>query len=236
MERDYRKKADELAGEHRTKLAELEARKNEAEADLAARRKDIDEKVASFNTKESKYVRRALLGELKVLLKESETLELSDGTKKKRRIVHRFVWLMLAASGALAAAAAYRAFKTASPGWQLLVPWASASITFFGTLVYYLKWNDRWFREHAETELASKRYKTDVVRASWVAELASEWAAEGRQGLPKELIDAYARNLFSATGKVRESEPAASLWLGSGDAIPGRSRLRARRTRRRSGR
>jgi hypothetical protein len=205
LELDFRQKADVLDSEHKAKLASVDERKAQADAEVASKEQALEQRVAQFNTKEAKFVRRDLLTQLTNLLKESEALELSKGTQKKRGLVHVFVWIMLLASGGLAAAMAYKVLN-GSPDWHFLGPMAGGTLTFFATLVYYLKWNDRWFREHAEVELASKRYKSDIVRASWVAELVSEWAAEDNKELPKELVEAFTRNLFNSVGPVRESE------------------------------
>jgi hypothetical protein len=74
------------------------------------------------------------------------------------------------------------------------------------TFVYYLKWNDRWFREHADAELAATRYKADIYRASWLAELVLEAQTEADAELPPELIAAFGRNLFVDPGPTKESE------------------------------
>lgn len=206
VELDYRRKADDLEAEHKAKLAVVDERRRQIEDDVTAREQAFQAKIEAFNTNEAKFVRRELLDRLEKLLEKSENLELSEGTGAKRGVVHNFVYLMLLASGTLAALMTYRVFLSETPDWHLLTPLAGASITFFGTLIYYLKWNDRWFREHAEGELASKRYKSDIIRASWVAELVSEYADESKKELPKELLEAFTRNLFQSVGPVRESE------------------------------
>jgi len=73
--------------------------------------------------------------------------------------------------------------------------------------IYYLKWNDRWFREHADAEFAAKRYKADILRASWIAELAGEWK-KTKEGEPLSplLVDAFTRNLFTDVSVSGPSE------------------------------
>jgi hypothetical protein len=83
---------------------------------------------------------------------------------------------------------------------------ATGTVTLFATLIYYLKWNDRWFREHAEGEFASKRYKSDMLRASWLAELVSERAQAKQPDLPPELLEAFTQNLFRGSTPLAEAE------------------------------
>ena len=61
---------------------------------------------------------------------------------------------------------------------------------------FFIKWNDRWFRQHADAEFMLKQYELDVRRASWVVEMALEWAEEQETELPPGLLDHLARNLF----------------------------------------
>jgi hypothetical protein len=125
-----------------------------------------------------------------------ESMSLSDSTGKKRWWVHGAVWLTLVAAGTLAGMMAAKLYKSDQLDWHVLLPMSAGVIAFVGTMVYYLKWNDRWFREHADGELAAKRYKADILRASWIAELVAEWAKEGKGDLPAGLMDAYTKNLF----------------------------------------
>jgi hypothetical protein len=112
----------------------------------------------------------------------------------------------MAFSATIAAVVLYHVVTAQTIEWRLLPFLPAASVTLVTTFVYYLKWNDRWFREHAENEFAAKQYQADILRASWVAELVSEWQAEANSDLPAELVTAFTRNLFRETGGARESE------------------------------
>jgi molecular chaperone GrpE (heat shock protein) len=175
MQEQARIQQEAASAEYKAKLDELEGKRKSTEADLDSKRQALERDKAAHETRESKYVRRDMEKKLAEVLKESERLELSAGTQKKRNVIHAFVAVMLLASGGLGVEMLRKVLAMSSADLHYLIPLGAATtLTFFSTLVYYLKWNDRWFREHAETELASKRYKADIVRAAWIAELTSE--------------------------------------------------------------
>lgn len=201
--RSYQARVDKLDAEFRDRHQALEADKAKQEATLAERVRGIDAKEKDFDTREARYVRRALLVEMKSVLKEFESMSLSQPTGEKRGIIHKIVAVLLFVCAAVAGVLLWRICLSESPDVRLLAPFTGAFLAFILTGVYYLKWNDRWFREHADAELAAKRYKADIVRASWVAELSQEWLKEGRGELPAELVSAYTRSLFMDIGPSR---------------------------------
>jgi hypothetical protein len=206
LEASYRSKADDLEAEHRQKLEGLEQKRLRDLEEMAIREKALQDKSAEFNTREAKYVSRTLVDDLKRLLDDQEIKELTTRTKDKRDIVHRIIAVLVAASGTMAGFMIHRIFSLESPPWELFVSLAASTATCITTLVYYLKWNDRWFREHADAEMSARRYKADLIRASWVAELASDWSERLQKEAPASLIDACVRNLFIGTAASAESQ------------------------------
>ena len=202
----FKRQQDELEATYRDRHAELEKQRLSTEDAFAKRERDFQERVAEIDSRESKYVRRALLKEIKDVIAQAEAATLSKPTGKKRLWLHILCLATLAASGTLVGSFAYKILSSQSLDWHLLAPLAGSVLTFVATMVYYLKWNDRWFREHADAEFAAKRFKVDILRASWIAELVQEWAKEGKGDLPPELIAAYSRNLFTESKGSRLSE------------------------------
>ena len=206
MDEAHRLRTDALDKEFRERQAGLDRQKQTAEEDVAKERKALQDRVAQFETREAKYMRRELLKEIRAVLAEAEKTTLSEPTGKKRKPVHFAVWGLLAASAALGIVMGCRAFTAPEADWHFLAPMSAGFATFVLTMIYYLKWNDRWFREHADAEFGAKRYKADILRASWVAELAQEWVKEGKGDLSPDLIASYTRNLFRDVGPSRVSE------------------------------
>lgn len=203
LDKSHRERLDALEKEYRERQAASDAQSKERDDALAARERDFKEQVSAFDTHQARYTRRKLLAKIEEVLKESETLKLSTETNQKRSIIHRVTGLLMAFSLFVAIAALAMLYNTHD--LRLLFPLGAASLTFVSTVIYYLRWNDRWFREHADAEFAAKRYKADIVRASWVAELVAEMG-ESKVELPEQLVDAFTRSLFNDTGPSRVTE------------------------------
>jgi hypothetical protein len=206
MDSAHQGRTNDLEKEYRDRQASLDSKKQSDEDAIAKKEKDFQERVSQFETRESKYMRRELLKQIKDTLAEAERMAPSGPTGKKRIWVHLFAWALLIASGTLAGMMASKVYDSPSADWHHLAPLSAGFLTFVCTMVYYLKWNDRWFREHADAEFAAKRYKADILRASWVAELVQEWAKEGKGDLPPDLVAAYTKNLFRDVVASRVSE------------------------------
>ena len=109
----------------------------------------------------------------------------------------------------------WKILRADQPPPSLFFPLAASSVTLVTTFVYYLKWNDRWFREHADAEFNAKRYKADILRASWIAELVGEWERENpNRELPAQLVEAFARNLFRDIGSSSVNEHPLDELMG----------------------
>lgn len=207
LEKDYRERQAKLEESAREREAAIEKRQREHEEAFAKRVRDQEVHEKKFKTHEAKYMRRELLERIDGVIGAMKTFAVSDETQKKRWIIHIFTGLLILSSGGIAASILVALLSSSPLELRLLFPLAAASATLVTTFVYYLKWNDRWFREHADNEFAAKQYQADILRASWVAELVSEWQTENGDGeLPPELISAFTRHLFRDVGGTRENE------------------------------
>ncbi|MCC6971831.1 MAG: hypothetical protein IT434_16585 [Phycisphaerales bacterium] len=196
LETAYHEKRDELELTDRRRTDAFEERKRQWEDELAKKQQAFQERVSEFETRESKHMRRALLKEIKDVLKESERVTLSESTDSKRWWVHGTVWGGALVTTGVAGLMAYKLFTEAAFDWHILLALSASFFAFIAMMVYYLRWNDLWFRQHADAEFAARRYKADILRASWIAELLNEWAKEGKGDLPADLLAAYTRGLF----------------------------------------
>ncbi|MBX3210169.1 MAG: hypothetical protein KF764_34375 [Labilithrix sp.] len=209
QEAEYRRRLTELEESfaERKRLAD-EEHKTEMIL-LAEDRRKHEVEVNKFVTIESKRMRRDLLKMIQGTLDKAKDFSLSTSTVEKRLMVHIVTGLLLTVVGCVAGIYVYRlafALKPTEALWHDYALVAAPFATLVTTFVYYLKWNDRWFREHADNEFAASRYRADILRASWVAELVSEWQAESEEELPPELLSAFTRNLFRDGPGSKESE------------------------------
>ena len=183
-------KAKQLEEEHRARIQKME--KKEAE---------IEERAKSLDDRESRHVRRELYKNQKKKFEEiANKFELTKGTKGLRLPIHIFTFLLF---GGLAALEVYLValMLDKSPsgsiewfvtiGRQLLVAGGLCA-----TAVFYLKFTNRWFEQHAQEEFRLKRLDIDVDRASWLVETAMEWRELRENDMPDALLERLSRNLF----------------------------------------
>lgn len=206
MEGAHRERLDTLEAEYRSKQELLEQTRIKNEATLDQTKKDFDAKVAYYDLHEPKAKRRELLERIDKVLKEAEQFKVSDATAEKRKSIEKACILTIAVAIILIVAMVLMLTLGRSTDWHYFVGLGSGVLLFATTMVYYLKWSDQWFREHADSEFAAKRYKADILRASWVAELVQEWALAKAGEIPKDVIEAYTRNLFRDIGSSRMTE------------------------------
>lgn len=223
LEAAFLKKEEALAA--RTERARLELAKQSAEREerLAAREAEHEKRVAEFETDEARRVRRKLLGDVEKVLKDLETSTTSPQTEARRRPIWLGILGLLLVFGALAATGAIQYFRTLDTHYAW--PFSAGMLGFSGMAIYGLRWTDSWHRQHAAQEMMARRYKADILRASWIAELASEWSDDGRQ-VPTGLVDVFARNLFlDVNGPSETQHPIEQLVAKAGKIELSKGRL-----------
>lgn len=200
--------------------ARLSAEHEEKQKALATREEALAKQLAEFETKESKYVARQeakkQLEQLKEWLKDSS---LTEKTVNKRRPVFIGYVVAILATGALTAWLSYenvQILKGAGtslpqvPWWQWIgltlktvVP-LGAFVTF---LIYFIRWEADWARQHSDEELRTRARVVDIGRSSWLIE-AVRVSQESKEPLPKELLEQLAKNLFAnATSDTSDLHP-----------------------------
>ncbi len=224
---EYRRKLDSQADEKDRKRDELlqeetdqlrKAHEDRLNA-LKEREKELDERQASLDDRQSRHARRQLRQELQNVLKvHSEKFSLTEDTSRKRGIVH----LLFAAL--IFATAAYIGL-TIVDTWGKTYDWTTAvrlGVGFAGLaaeFLLYIRWNDTWFRQHADEEFRLKRMSLDIDRASWVVETAMEWQHENKQPIPDQLLAQLTRELFtsddSATPIKHPAQELAAVLAGA---------------------
>ena len=197
---EYRKKESELKeaieNEYKRKEQKLENWENE----LDDRAKDLDERDTRLARRQD---REQILG---ILEKASKSFTLSTGTKHLRWPIHT-LFLTLLGLSILYIASIVRPFLDPTHEISLfsILRLALGTITLIGTTVFYIRWCDRWFRQHADEEFHLKRFALNVIRADWLAELAMEWSEQRGDEIPEQLINRLSNNLFE---EERRPSPA----------------------------
>lgn len=107
--------------------------------------------------------------------------------------------------------------------WQI----AKTSILSFAlisTILYAIKWQDKWARQHSDLEFELQQFNLDVNRANWVIESCLEWRKETESDVPEQLLNSITRNLFISNSNKEENviHPAdelASAIIGSSSKL-----------------
>jgi len=97
--------------------------------------------------------------------------------------------------------------KVQSPDLTWL--WIRLSLTalgLVGSILYYIRWQDRWASQHAAAEWQLRQFQLDISRANWVIESGLEWNKATGQVMNEALVERVTHGLF-----VKENEPAQVL-------------------------
>lgn len=198
LKKGYDDKETSLSDTFIKKEKKLEKQKEELEAHA----KDLDDRG-------SKHARRAIRQDLKKALADRATeFTLTEKTTKKRNPIHLLFILLLAGIAFFV----FEALRSTS-GVELTIRLFLGAAGFATTLIYYIRWNDAWFRQHADEEFRLKQLELDIDRASWVVEMAMEWSDDKGSTIPDELIDRLTAGLFQRTdsGNPKPKHPTEDL-------------------------
>ena len=205
----------ELEGKYQEQASELKAR----EGRLEQRRRDLDDRSARHARREQG---KALQDKIS---KSSSSFTLTPDTQRKRWPIHMLFVSLLIVSGYLIVQSlryGYDFTSTVDDGgasvwpsliWLLAAARLTLSVLGFGfTAVFYIRWNDLWFRQHADQEFKLKQLALDVDRAGYVTEMLLEWQDKKVGEMPTLLLDRLTAGLFAdPTTGARALHPAEDV-------------------------
>ncbi len=185
---------------------------NKRGEELTARAKELDDRA-------SRHVRRQIRKEfLEKLASREKQFNLSASTNSKRLAIHAQFWVFVVFS-LFIAYGGYQAVIADAKEPYAYIRLVLGVIGFAATTIYYIRWTDVWFRQHADEEFRLQRLALDFDRASWVVEMALEWQQEKGEAIPHELVDRLTANLFvsgaSSEATRHPAEDLAAALLGA---------------------
>lgn len=216
---EERRRTQEKALDERRRQLEAEFARKDAEAqhDRAKKEEELfdrlsafEKKAAEFETRDSRWVRRNLLAEIQKKIESSKETELSSKTRGKRTIVHVVCWLFMLTGAALAGFMLGTA-SSKTVEWYRVAGTSAGTLLFASTLVFYLRWTNSWFSQHSQIEFRNMKFSSDILRASWLAELVFEWETERKTEFPNELMRTLSRDLFTTASSQDAIHPADDL-------------------------
>ena len=224
---DYRTKLDAEMAEQKRELAAsfderhhaLEKKYQEQTAALQARERELDDRSARHARREQS---RALQ---KKISDRSDKFTLTQGTQRKRLPIHLILVGLLLVTGLLIIDSLFSP-KTATEGalfWFELGRLPFSVVGFALTAIFYIRWNDQWFRQHADQEFRLQQLALDVDRAGYATEMLLEWQEDKAGDMPGVLVDRLTTGLFTdqtKAGAVRHpSEDITTALLKAASSV-----------------
>ncbi len=182
-----KEKSASLDTEYQSKLADLEKR----DAELKARTAEAD-------AKDNMVARRKLLADITKLISDEPEYKISELTSQKRATVRNVVYgsIGLSSTWIIWWVLKLMLWPDRTYQWINYVPIPFGMALLVTSIIYLIKWNDQWAREHALAEMRNKKMKQDILRASWLAEMFFEGKDKERL-LPEMLISRFSEGLFT---------------------------------------
>ncbi|MFV8751939.1 hypothetical protein ACNOYE_15445 [Nannocystaceae bacterium ST9] len=209
-----------LSAEFEAKRAQLERDKQDLTTEIQTREQALEDRAKHIDDVDAKSARRKIRADLSQKFSDrAAKFELTTGTISLRTNVRVVAWI---AAIFFATIEIILIFVTDfGPVDTLLrsMVQSFAGIGFAATVVFLIRWENRWFQAHADEEFYLKRLELDFDRASWLVEMSLEYAKERGTDLPPELLTKLSRGLFDheqqqATA-LHPADQLASALLGS---------------------
>ena len=195
---EYRKKLETEFDHKRTKLEkDFDDRKEHLEKKISDEKEVLQEERKALDDRSARQARRDQFRDLKTVLQSRNTdFALTEGTVKKRFVLHALFAVLVGTLGVIVGLLVYKQIVLNEPDQYFGLRLPAAIIGFVLSLVYYIRWNDDWFGRHADEEFKLKRYDLDMDRAGWLVELVIEAYEAGEEPIPNELLRRLSNNMF----------------------------------------
>ncbi|WP_156925286.1 hypothetical protein [Nitratidesulfovibrio termitidis] len=245
LQKEFSEKETELTGVFKDKSIELDKERKKLFAELASRNRELDARAKEINSLDNTSARREIhKGILDEIKNRSENFNLTTSTQNKRIAIHALCISALIFLGAMLfynnaawgtvlskfseAAAIEGGYFKSPTAWSVIftsIKQLTMTAGAAAILIFYLRWMNAWFSQHADAEFKSKQFQLDMDRASWLVETALEWNRYQYGQIPDLLMEGLTRNMFSADVSKKETEiqhPAdmlASALLGTASRV-----------------
>lgn len=243
LEEEYRTRRTQMEGEYQASYDRLHKEVEERAKSLEEREKALQGRISEVDDRDARHVRRQIRKDQKQeLADKSKEFKLTPGTVALRQPVATvckvLLWFFGIGATVLAGINGYLALagsNVSTAVWIALgIKQIALTTGLVSTAVFYIRWNNRWFEQHATEEFRLKRLSLDLDRASWLVETAMEWKEEKGTELPNILVERLSSGLFEPDERketpLHPADQLASALLGSSAEanleFPGGSKLR----------
>ena len=223
-ERSFRRREEELDANYRRRQSDLDAVAKAAEEESVSRLVAREEAVVKreeetrklreeIDLRNATAARRSNQVRIQQIIEAQSKVKLTDETTQKRYIIHVLCAFGTASFGVMAGVFLYNIVVENRGGvqWEFAIPFSTGLLGFASTLIYWIKWSDSWFREHARAEFSNRKFNADATRANWLVEVLLEWSKEGRDTMPPAVLESLTKNLFSEVSSEAPSHSSDPL-------------------------
>lgn len=204
---DYRLQLDsELRGKEEKLNMEFEVRKEKLDKEIEEQREKLREQESQLEKRrqelDDRSVRHARREQSRNLQKKiaarSEKFILTPETEAKRQPIRRaFLILMTMSIGLIVFSQVYPIRATEGLAfWFEIIRFPAGLLGFASSVIFYIRWNDQWFRQHADQELRLHQLALDVDRAGYVTEMLMEWQEDKGIAMPELMVERLTTGLF----------------------------------------
>ena len=224
---DYRMQLDTEMAAHKQELtASFEEEYKKKNAVLKEREQDLTKLRQEIDDRSARHARREQSRALQQKISDrSKEFTLTPATRSKRRPIHAIFVGLLSLLGGLIAFTLLSP-DTATEGVPLWLELGRLPLGVLGfalTAIFYIRWNDQWFRQHAEQEFRLQQLALDVDRAGYAAEMLLEWQEDKDGEMPAVMVDRLTAGLFTDQTKVERvrhpSEDAITALLKAASSV-----------------
>jgi uncharacterized membrane protein len=218
----------ELIAETQSEREKLRSTHEARETQLKQYAEELVQKRRDLDDRDYMHARRAIRGDLQKLVATREAkFGLTPSTRRMRLPIHLALVLAIVVLCAVNVIFYFQFRELEVKEWQVAF-WAFLKqglsvAALVGAILYYARWMNRWFEEHANAEFLLKQFQLDVDRASWVVETALEWKRVHSAEIPPSLLEGITKNLFAErdrhTEKLNAADDLASALIGSASQL-----------------
>jgi hypothetical protein len=196
---NYKAALDEAAVKERQRL---QAEYQQQFQSLADEQYKLELIRKEFETREPRHVRRQIRSDiLKRVEKRSFDFSLTKTTQSLRKPVEigLIVVFALFVAGSIFSLTQWGSALSQGSTTVLILLGLKTFFLTAGAAVSayaYVRWQNKWFEQHAHAEFRLRQFELDIERASWLVETLQEWHLENKDPMPDALLHSLTRSMF----------------------------------------
>ena len=241
LDTEYRDNANNLESDHRdhtnsldenfeSRKADLDTKFKKIKHDLEKQEQKLEDKRKELDDSSNTHARREIrLDILKEIKSRQTKFSLTDGTNNLRKPIAIAMLGLIAifvTLGAISAKEFYDLIQGSDLN-KIIIAGIKQAIYSGGAIasvIFLIRWMNRWFELHSQSEFSMKHFELAMERASWLVETSLEWKDAKGTAIPTELLESLSKYLFVNENQQIEqiqhpADQLASALIGSASSV-----------------